>query len=144
MREKLQTTAAYIDLDNFKTINDSFGHSTGDDILKLIANIMNSIVRQSDIIARAGGDEFIIFLPNTGYDAAHIILERIRKRVAMEMQQNGWNTTLSIGAVTCRSHPGSVDTLVSRIDALMYEVKRAGKDGFKHIEYSGKQNPQDK
>lgn len=72
-------TAVYMDIDNFKTINDNFGHTTGDSLLKLVADTIKNNVRVIDIIARLGGDEFAILLPETGYEQAVLTIDRIKK-----------------------------------------------------------------
>lgn len=70
-------TIAYIDLDNFKNINDTFGHDTGNDLLRIIANIIQSNIRPGDIVARVGGDEFSLLFSNTNYNEAKIVLNRL-------------------------------------------------------------------
>ena len=92
-RSKRPLTLAYFDLDNFKQINDSFGHDVGDDLLKMVAKIIQSQLRPSDMLSRVGGDEFAILLSETGYDGANIGLSgrlsslcRILKFVDMALE----------------------------------------------------------
>lgn len=119
---------AYLDLDNFKTVNDTGGHALGDEVLRTVAVTLRNDLRQSDLVARLGGDEFGILLPDSGAEAAADALGRARGRLSEEMRQRRWPVTGSIGAVVFLQPPASVDDMVSRADALMYAAKRDGKD----------------
>jgi diguanylate cyclase (GGDEF)-like protein len=127
-RTRLPVALAYIDLDNFKKVNDVHGHKAGDDALKLAADVLRTSTRESDVVGRLGGDEFATLLPNTDVDGARLVLERVRGRVAEAMRGNDWPVTTSIGAVVFPVAPGSVDEAVKAADQLMYDVKAAGKD----------------
>jgi diguanylate cyclase (GGDEF)-like protein len=131
-RYKRPITIAYIDLDNLKRINDSFGHKAGDSALYQTADLLKKSVRTSDVVARIGGDEFAILFPETDYEASETIIQRIRKGLSDAIQKNAWATTLSIGAVTSVSHPCDLETLISNADSLMYSAKREGKGLIKH------------
>lgn len=129
-------TAAYLDLDNFKTVNDNKGHQEGDRLLKLVVSTIADSIRATDIVARLGGDEFIILFPETGSDMARTAVEKIREKLLELMVANNWPVTFSFGLVTFDSAPQSVNHLVKLTDAVMYEVKNSGKDGVKCSIYS--------
>ena len=131
-RLKQAVTLAYIDLDNFKTINDTFGHDVGDSILRTLVMIVNGDMRQSDILARMGGDEFAILILDTDYEGANRVLNRVKDNINRSMDENKWPITVSIGAITYNVLPTSVKIMVKRADELMYSVKRAGKNSLKH------------
>ncbi|MDH3292377.1 MAG: GGDEF domain-containing protein [Gemmatimonadota bacterium] len=121
-------TVAYIDLDNFKTVNDHFGHSSGDSLLRTVAGVMRDAVRASDIVARMGGDEFTLLFPETDSDAARAGIEKLRTLLLAAMAERAWPVTFSIGVLTCQSSPTTADELIAAVDALMYEVKHNTKD----------------
>jgi diguanylate cyclase (GGDEF)-like protein len=121
-------TIVYLDLDNFKYINDNFGHLTGDRLLKLIADTIHSRIRAIDIVARLGGDEFVILLPEVSYLDAQVVVERMKNLLVEVMKGNRWPVTFSMGMITYRSLPESVDSLIKEADDLMYAAKRNGKN----------------
>jgi len=123
-------SVAYLDLDNFKAVNDRFGHSAGDALLRTVAELMQDVLRRTDTVARLGGDEFAIQLPETDMDAAAAAVANLRARIAAAMQARDWPVTVSVGVLTCRELPPDVDALIAQADALMYDVKRHGKDGI--------------
>ena len=127
-------TVAYIDLDDFKKINDLFGHSAGDNVLKLIAQMIKTSLRSVDLVGRLGGDEFAVLLPETDYDSAQVILHKLRKNLLEIMEQNRWSVTFSIGALTYITSvlPDNIDDLIIKADHLMYSVKNNGKNAIKH------------
>lgn len=133
-RFRLATTLAYVDLDGFKGINDRMGHATGDKVLIAVARSMQRSIRDTDLVARMGGDEFALILPNTSKDAACKVLEKLMNTVARSMQQSRWPITFSIGAVTFLKPPESVDQMIQRADAIMYSVKQSGKDRLRQEE----------
>lgn len=128
-RYRRSFTVAYIDLDNFKTVNDRFGHSSGDTLLQAVARIMQETTRASDIVARMGGDEFALLLPETTADAARAGIEKLQVALLAAMTQRGWPVTFSIGVLTCLSPPPTADELIAEVDTLMYAVKHDMKDG---------------
>jgi diguanylate cyclase (GGDEF)-like protein len=129
-------TVVYIDLDNFKAINDRFGHSTGDNLLRLVANTIKNNIRLTDIVARLGGDEFAILLPETGPELAEAITRKVQKINLEIMQKNGWPVTFSIGVVTFLAPPSTVDEILKISDNVMYAAKNNGKNMIKY-EVSG-------
>jgi len=125
-------TMAYIDLDNFKTINDTFGHAIGDLVLKFVVDTIQTHIRITDFLARLGGDEFAIFLTDTDQEQAEMIIQRLQSSLLEKMEFNSWEITFSIGVLTVLSLPESVDRLVSMTDAIMYEVKSKGKNAIQY------------
>jgi diguanylate cyclase (GGDEF)-like protein len=123
-------TIAYIDIDNFKTINDQFGHTTGDHLLRSVVQYAQAALRKTDSVARLGGDEFAILLPETGQVAATAFISRIQKGLLEEMQKGNWPVTFSIGVLTCQEAPQSVDEVIRLADGLMYSVKKNGKNAI--------------
>jgi diguanylate cyclase (GGDEF)-like protein len=126
-------TIAYIDLDNFKAINDLLGHSVGDDLLIHLTALMRRNLRTIDRVARLGGDEFVILMPATNALAADIALIRLKMTIQESMRARHWPVTLSVGAVTFYETPDSIDQAISLADHTMYEVKRDGKDSIQII-----------
>lgn len=118
---------AYIDLDNFKTMNDRFGHAAGDAVLRYVADALQSRLRRTDTVARLGGDEFAVLMPETDAAAAASTLEQLLSDLTEFMTANGWPVGLSIGAVTVLKPPSTVQLVVNRADNLMYQVKQQGK-----------------
>lgn len=133
-RYALPLTVAYIDLDNFKTVNDQSGHHTGDDLLIRVVSTIRSNIRSSDILARFGGDEFVILLPDTPGDSALKFLNKIHDHLNREMTCRDWPVTFSIGAVTYCDVPSTVDEVIRYADELMYVVKHGGKNRLLHRE----------
>jgi diguanylate cyclase (GGDEF)-like protein len=119
---------AYIDLDDFKAVNDTYGHSVGDELLRTVAETIASSLRPTDVLARMGGDEFAALLPQTEAEEAALAFARIRTILVGEMERHGWSVTFSVGIVGVSKLIGSIDDLLSYADSLMYEAKRAGKD----------------
>ena len=122
----------YIDLDNFKEVNDSLGHKEGDEVLRTAAQTLKNNVRDIDVIARLGGDEFGILIPDLDYEEAKKAIIRLKSTLDNIMCNRKWNVTASIGAVTCPKGACSVDSLIKMADNLMYEVKSNGKNGIIH------------
>ncbi|HUH12901.1 MAG TPA: GGDEF domain-containing protein [Longimicrobiales bacterium] len=126
-------TLAYADLDDFKSINDRLGHEGGDRVLLSVARTLSAGVRRMDIVARVGGDEFIVLLPETGTREATRVLERLCARVREETAAIS-PVGLSCGAVTHLTPPPDVDALLHASDELMYEVKRSRKGGVRVVQ----------
>ncbi len=130
-------TLAYIDLDNFKTVNDRFGHSIGDNLLRSVADTVRHHSRNIDTFARLGGDEFAVLLPETGEVEAQAVISRIRRCLLEEMHRCGWPVTFSIGVVTFIKFPKTVDDMVKMADDVMYPIKNGSKDGISYTIYEG-------
>jgi diguanylate cyclase (GGDEF)-like protein len=125
-------TIAFLDLDDFKTVNDRLGHSAGDAVLRTVARAIVSVMRASDIVARVGGDEFVVLLPETGTAPARLAIEKLRQAVSGLVPAHGWRLTASIGVATYLVPPESVDVLVGTADQLMFAAKRNGKNAVSH------------
>jgi diguanylate cyclase (GGDEF)-like protein len=130
-RYKRPFTLSYLDLDNFKKVNDSLGHATGDSLLRTTVSAIRRSLRTTDVVARLGGDEFALLLPESDLGGAKAVIEKIRAGFLREMRAHGWPVTMSIGCLTCYEacHDDSgADDLMKKADALLYEAKDAGKD----------------
>lgn len=125
-------TITYMDLDDFKKVNDLFGHCEGDRVLRVTAGTLRKSLRVMDIVARLGGDEFAILLPETDGAHARNVLERIQEKLLSAMAEGKWPVSFSMGAVTFRTPPVSVGEMILRADTLMYAVKSDGKNGYRH------------
>lgn len=133
-REGSPFSIAYVDLDDFKTVNDSYGHKRGDELLKhLIAHLVENL-RKTDVIARIGGDEFAVFLPATDHESVKIVIEKVREQFQGSSEQNQWVTSLSIGVLTCTDSECDLEKILSIADHLMYEVKKSGKNNVRYGE----------
>ncbi len=121
-------TVAYLDLDNFKAVNDTRGHEEGDRVLCEVARILGATARKVDKVARLGGDEFGVLMPETGQEEARRVLGRIVSRIVERMRLRGWPVTVSGGCAIFVRVPEDVNDLVRYSDALMYQAKRAGKN----------------
>ena len=126
-REKTPLSVIFFDIDHFKRVNDNFGHLVGDDVLQHMAHLVKSMLRQSDVFARWGGEEFILLLPNTTLEFAVQVAENLRNRIEHE----NFNT---VGHITCSFgvsdlHEDEIeDTLLHRVDELLYYAKTNGRN----------------
>lgn len=131
VRDLKDLVVLYIDLDNMKTINDSFGHETGDQMLRDTADILRKALRETDIIARMGGDEFVALALGAAAEYTGIIITRIM-RCVQEFNQSGtrrYNLSLSLGIASFDPrNPVELDELLMRADQAMYMDKRSHKD----------------
>lgn len=137
VRYKQPFTIGYFDLDGFKSVNDKFGHRTGDRVLRAVVNRGKSKLRRTDLLARLGGDEFAILLPEIDQDSAKIIIPMIQNQLLEEMQRNGWPVSFSFGALTYQNGATTTEELIRRADELMYSVKNKGKNGIAYGTYAG-------
>jgi diguanylate cyclase (GGDEF)-like protein len=117
-----------VDIDNFKTINDEFGHVTGDRVLRCVAETLRRSVRIFDVCTRYGGDEFAILMPSSSLDTAMLVAERIRSTVASHCGTGAGDLTLSIGIALS---DGRERDLLSVADRALLEAKRVGKNAVK-------------
>ena len=130
-------TVAYVDIDDFKTINDQFGHSTGDIVLRNAVTFAKNGLRKTDVVARVGGDELAILLPETDEKAAQIVISKIKKKLLGEMRKSKWPVTLSIGIMTFNATPATTKELIKLVDDLMYTVKNNKKNAISYSVYKG-------
>lgn len=123
----------FIDIDRFKFINDSLGHSAGDRLLQLVAERLAENVRQSDTVTRLGGDEFVIILQNVfnEEDVLNIVSNVVDQlRLPMTIFEQNINVTASIGIALYPLHDKAIDDLIRKADMAMYEVKQKGRNGY--------------
>ncbi len=122
---------AFIDVDNFKQVNDSRGHGEGDELLKALAGVLRDSSRGTDLVARHGGDEFVVMYPVVDQAAARAAIDGLRSRARAAMERGNWPASLSIGVVTCERGDAvpAVDALLAYADRLMYSAKAGGKGG---------------
>jgi len=118
----------YMDVDNFKTINDQFGHKAGDDLLKLVAKILRENFRSVDTIARLGGDEFVILMPETESAEVEDKIRMVQKSLLEKMNLKKWPATFSIGIAVFTNFTLSPDEIIKTADLLMYKAKQNGKN----------------
>jgi diguanylate cyclase (GGDEF)-like protein len=116
-----------LDVDHFKLVNDSHGHGMGDEVLRLVAHAIAARLRDSDLPARWGGEEFLLLLPNTPLEAARMCAERIRASVSTLTTPIARPVTISGGVVQLLSGE-SLPDVIARADALLYEAKRSGRN----------------
>lgn len=128
-RRKLSPiTVIFLDCDDFKKVNDQYGHLAGDQLLCSIAELLVQHTRNYDIVARWGGDEFAVLLPETDAVQARIVAQRLNACLNEYFAQQQRNCTFSIGVVTFRELPDSEKALVHRADEAMYHAKKQGKN----------------
>jgi diguanylate cyclase (GGDEF)-like protein/PAS domain S-box-containing protein len=132
-RYRRPLSLAYIDLDNFKHVNDTRGHEAGDQVLTTVAAIFGKNLRSEDMAARLGGDEFALLLPEAGDAAAAFVIHKVHRLLTAAMQAKNFPVTFSVGLVTFDPVPDKTEHMVQKADDLMYEVKRQGKNAIRHL-----------
>jgi len=127
----VRVSVLLVDIDHFKLLNDTHGHAAGDEILRVFANAVRGQLRSGDFLARQGGDEFAIILPNVGVREAVRVAERIRgvfKDALAEFGNLPGPPTLSIGVAENDLRGRSLDQLLAEADEALYRAKRLGRD----------------
>jgi diguanylate cyclase (GGDEF)-like protein len=119
----------FADLDGFKAINDSLGHHVGDTVLKKVAGLINATIRESDVAARYGGDEFVVIMPDTSLSQAMCVAERLQEAVAQWARGGEVNLSLSIGMGEAPAHGHELGSLLQRVDSAMYLNKQSNQRG---------------
>jgi diguanylate cyclase (GGDEF)-like protein len=130
-------TVVYMDVDNFKAVNDHYGHTTGDMVLRTVGQTIKQNLRELDVIARLGGDEFVILMPETDDTAARAVVRRMQQNLAAMSAREHWPISFSIGVVTWITPPRTVDFMLKQADDAMYAIKNSGKDHIAHLKLSG-------
>ena len=125
-RKKSYVSFAMIDIDDFKYVNDTYGHQKGDEVLKTIGNVLNQNIREMDLAARYGGEELSVVMPNTKAEEAYEIANRIRKEI-QSLDFNNFKITVSIG-ISQSTRTCSSKTLISLADKALYKAKENGKN----------------
>ncbi len=134
LRYKKKVSLLFIDVDGFKRINDTFGHLVGSQALAEMGQVFKGIVRDTDVVGRYGGDEFVIVLPETPLNGAMVIAERIRKKVEeceFVAQNLSIRLTVSLGVANCPKHTLTAEGLIKKADAAMYRAKELSKNSIK-------------
>ncbi|MCA1766778.1 MAG: diguanylate cyclase [Idiomarina sp.] len=119
-----------MDVDHFKKVNDSYGHSTGDDVLVQIAAIMKQTIRETDLVARLGGEEFVVLLPDTSEDAV-IVAEKIKTAIADFDHPKVGQVTISAGIATSHLEDADGEVALNKADKAMYQAKESGRNNVK-------------
>ena len=131
-RYRIPVSVIFLDLDGFKSVNDTHGHLWGSRTLVEVGAVLRSVVREIDVVSRFGGDEFTVILPQTGAAGAKVIAERLRQRIASTtfLQAHGLEVrlTASLGIASYPDHGRTGEDLVSRSDQAMYAAKEGGKN----------------
>ena len=125
-------TVILFDIDNFKSINDQLGHHVGDLLLQSVATNIRTLIRSNDRLVRLGGDEFMLYLPETGTNEAHTITSRLIKNLNRVMEENKWSVSFSLGVMTFIKIPDSLDEMIRIADELMYAAKKDGKNKIRY------------
>jgi diguanylate cyclase (GGDEF)-like protein len=131
------------DIDNFKNINDTYGHHMGDEFLKAVEDVLKDNTREEDLAARIGGDEFVILLPQTSLKEALNIAERIKESVEgiSILSENNINT-LSIGAAVLNNDDNS-ESLLKKADDALYKAKEKGRNRVESLQYKNAEQRQE-
>jgi diguanylate cyclase (GGDEF)-like protein/PAS domain S-box-containing protein len=130
-RRSSPLSIAVLDIDYFKQINDLSGHAVGDEVLKLLCNVSQHLVRETDIFARLGGEEFAVLLPDTNLDGAAVLAERLRQAIAdskLPLSSGALNCTVSIGVAMLKSTDTCIEDCLVRADGAMYKAKQKGRN----------------
>jgi len=125
-------TMAYIDVDDFKSINDRFGHAEGDSLLTAIAGAITGNIRTTDFAARIGGDEFAVLLPESDAASARKFFDKLHQKLTDVVLKENWPVTFSIGVVIFTMPPASIDEMIRTVDRLLYSAKHSGKNLVKY------------
>jgi len=130
-------TVAYLDVVHLREVNQKMGHAGGDTLLALVAKTITRSVRHADVVARMGGDEFAVLLPETSGENAHIVVERVTAKLRVIMEEDGWPASIAVGATTFDGMPESGDEAVRQAERAMYAAKAAGGGAIEYAVYAG-------
>lgn len=127
-REKSDLSLLMIDLDDFKIINDTYGHKVGDEVIQSLVNISKILLRENDLIIRFGGDEFLILLPNTNIENAKLVALKLIDSISIYNKNKEISFTVSIGSSQFNENDKSIENMIKRADESLYEAKKMGKN----------------
>jgi len=132
IRKKQSISALMIDADNFKELNDTYSHSFGDKVLKKIANNIFASIREIDLCARIGGEEFVVLMPDENIEMAQIVAQRILSNISkksLEFDGQEVQVTVSIGVSACKDTSSvTIDKIIKHADLALYKAKKRGKN----------------
>jgi diguanylate cyclase (GGDEF)-like protein len=140
-RKKLPISVIYLDIDNFKQVNDDLGHPIGDELLRLVAKTLKQNIRAIDMVARYGGDEFCLLLSETGTESALLVARKLKRKLLKNVNDSDWTVTFSVGVVTYNTPPDSVDAMINKADVQMYLAKKNGKNKIESIVFAKQITP---
>lgn len=132
LRYERPLSLAFIDLDNFKHVNDTYGHAAGDALLQQVVAILQAQTRKTDVVARLGGDEFVVLLIEAEKTRAAAATKNLQDKLLNGMRESARPVTFSIGLVTFETVPAEGQQMIKMADDLMYEVKKRGKNNILH------------
>ena len=136
-RYQTTTSFLYLDVDNFKKVNDRHGHQMGDKLLCSVAESIKKNIRSIDVVVRFGGDEFGVLLTRTDAAASLQVVRKIKDNLLELVRRNGWPVTFSIGVATFPAPPETIDIMIDAADAQMYMAKQAGKNRIRQKTVAG-------
>ncbi|WP_431810205.1 sensor domain-containing diguanylate cyclase [Lysinibacillus capsici] len=131
LASKVPHVIILLDLDHFKSVNDTYGHAVGDKVLQFLARQMESVAREGDVCCRYGGEEFVILLPNTTIEEATLVAEQLRKTLADTVSPCGRPITLSAGIAACPAMAHTTEALIEAADDALYLAKQEGRNQVK-------------
>jgi diguanylate cyclase (GGDEF)-like protein len=142
-RQETHMGVVMMDLDHFKTFNDTFGHAAGDVLLSALANVIKNSIREEDIACRYGGEEFLLLMPGVSLSTARDRAETLRHAVKnLQVKYDGRflkATSISMGVALFPDHGATGSELIAAADAALYQAKQAGRD---RVELAGEQSPE--
>lgn len=130
-RYRHPVTIAYIDIDDFQALNERFGRSTGDAILRTTAQAIQESVRTSDLVARLGSDEFGIIFTEIAPDSVETVIMRLHENLLRAVRDRGWEVTFSIGVVTFAQPSTTIDEMMRTVSEVMEQIRGSGKNAVK-------------
>ena len=136
LRYQHPITLAYLDVDNFKEVNDTLGHEEGDHVLSELSASIKKSIRQNDVVGRLGGDEFAILLVETGPMAARKVVAQLQAELNLIIVRHSWPISLSFGVISCSDEYCSAEEMIRMADHAMYSVKKSTKNDAKYITWS--------